>query len=76
MLANVVNTPCSHLKNLKKKYICVIWGGTNDVGRDETSVGVRALNDFMNSLDHTNVIVLSVPHRHYLTPTSYVNNEV
>jgi hypothetical protein len=46
------------------------------VGRNETSVGVRALNDFVNSLDHTNVIVVNVPHRHDLTPNSCVNYEI
>jgi lysophospholipase L1-like esterase len=54
----------------------VIFGGTNDVGRNETSVGVRALNNFIKLLDHTNVIVLNVPHRHDLIPNSCVNDEV
>jgi hypothetical protein len=39
-------------------------------------VGVRAMNDFVKSLDHTNVIVLNVPHRHDLIPNSCVNDEV
>jgi hypothetical protein len=39
-------------------------------------MGVRVLNDFVKSLDHTNVIVLNVPHRHDLTPNSYINDEV
>jgi hypothetical protein len=75
-LANVMNTPSSDLNTLKKNNVCVIWVGTNDVGRNETSVGVRALNDFVNSLHHTKVIVLNVPHRHDLTPNSCVNDEI
>jgi hypothetical protein len=39
-------------------------------------MGVHALNDFVKSLDHTNVVVLNVPHRHDLTPNSCVNEEV
>jgi hypothetical protein len=31
-LADIVNTPCSDLKTLKKNDVCVIFGGTNDVG--------------------------------------------
>jgi hypothetical protein len=31
-LVSTVNTPCSDLKTLKKNDVCVIWGGTNDVG--------------------------------------------
>jgi hypothetical protein len=40
MLVNVVNSPCSDLKTLKKNDVCVIWGGTNDVGQNETSAGI------------------------------------
>jgi hypothetical protein len=43
------------------------------VGRNELSVGIRVLNNLVKLLDHTNVIVLNVPHRHDLTPNSYVN---
>jgi hypothetical protein len=39
-------------------------------------VGVREMNDFVKSLDHTNVIAINVQHRYDLTPNSCVNNEV
>jgi hypothetical protein len=59
-----------------KRDACIIWGGTKDVGRNETNIGIRALNHFVSCHQHTNVIVLNVPHRHDLAPNSCVNQEV
>jgi hypothetical protein len=53
-----------------------VWEGTNDVGRNETIVGIRALKDFVSSHKHTNVVILNVPLRHDLAPNSCVNHEV
>jgi hypothetical protein len=56
--------------------VCIVCGGTNDVGRNETIAGIHALKYFLSSHNHTNVIVLSVPQRHDLTENSRVNQEV
>jgi hypothetical protein len=64
------------LKTLTKRDICLVWGGTNGVGRNEMNMGIFALNDFVSLNEHTNVIVLNVPHRHDLAPNSCVNYEV
>jgi hypothetical protein len=65
--------PCSGLKTLTKRDVCLIWGGANDVWRNETNMDIHALNDFVCSHEHTNVIVLNVPHKHDLVPNSCVN---
>jgi hypothetical protein len=71
----LVKMNCSNLKTLTKRDVCLVWGGTN-VRRNETNMGIRALNDFLNSHEHTNVIVLNVHHRLDLAPNSCVNYEV
>jgi hypothetical protein len=53
-----------------------VWDGTKDVGRNESILGIHVLKHFVNSLKHTNVIVIKVPHRHDLSPNSCVNQEV
>jgi hypothetical protein len=63
-------------KDLTMSDVCIVWGCTNDVGRNETIAGIRVLRHFVGSHSHTNVIVLSVPQRHDLTETSCVNLEV
>jgi hypothetical protein len=75
-LGNLVNTSSSDLKALTKNDVCVVWGGTNDVGCNESIMGIRTLKDFVTSHNHTNVIVLNVPHRHDISPNSCVNQEV
>jgi hypothetical protein len=75
-LVNIAKSSCSDTKTLKKTDVRVIWGGTNDIGKNETSAGVRAMYDLVKSLKHTNVIVINVPHRHDLSPSSCVNSEV
>jgi hypothetical protein len=72
---NLLNTPTSELKALTKSDVCIVWGGTNDVGRNESIMGIRALKYFISSHKHT-YVVLSVTQRHDLIPNSCVNHEV
>jgi hypothetical protein len=74
-LVSIAKSTCSDIKTLKKTDVCVIWGGTNDIGKNETSAGISAMCDLV-SLKNTNVIVINVPNRHDLSPISCVNNEV
>jgi hypothetical protein len=75
-LEKLLRTTCLDLKTLTKRNVCLVWGGINDVGRNETNMGICALNDFVSSHEHTNIIVLNVPHRHDLAPNSCVNYDV
>ena len=75
-LEKLTNSVSSDLKELTKKDACIIWGGTNDVGRNETNIGIRSLHEFISCHQHTNVIVLKVPHRHDLASNSCINEEV
>ena len=53
-----------------------MWGGTRDVGRNETTKGLHQISNFVKKHNQTNVIVMSVPCRHDLDPNSCVNEEV
>jgi hypothetical protein len=75
-LVNIAKSTCCDTKTLKKTDVCVIWGGTNDIGKNETSAGISAMCDLVKSFKNTNVIVINVPNRHDLSPISCVNNEV
>jgi RNase H-fold protein (predicted Holliday junction resolvase) len=58
------------------KDVVVVWGGTWDVGRNETEKGLYQIKNFAINHNHTNVIVMSVPYRYDLESKSCVNNEV
>jgi lysophospholipase L1-like esterase len=58
------------------KDVVVVWGGTRDVGRNETEKGLHQIRNIVKNHSQTNVIVISVPYRYDLEPKSCVNDEV
>jgi len=54
----------------------VLWGGANDVGRNETRYGLKHVQAFVKKSCHTCVILMSVPRRYDLDMIECVNNEV
>jgi hypothetical protein len=70
----IVNTSTKITGKLTKKDIVVVWGGTRDVGRNETGKAIHQIKKFVKK--QTNVIVMNVPCRHDLEPNSCVNDEV
>ena len=64
------------MARLTREDIVVLWGGSNDVARNNSVVGMKHILDLLINSTHTNVILLSVPHRHDLINDSCVNREV
>ena len=75
-LQTIVKAPNESLGKLTKKDVVVVWGGTHDVGKNESEKGLRQIRNFVENMKHTNVIVMSVPYKHDLAPNSCVNHEV
>jgi hypothetical protein len=45
--ANIeLNSTNSEITNLTKHYVCIIWGGTRDVAKNESKRGLRLLTNF------------------------------
>ena len=59
-----------------KKDVVVLWGGSNDIARNNSLVGLKHILEFLINANHTNVILLTAPHRHDLITNSCVNKEV
>jgi hypothetical protein len=62
--------------NLTVSDVRVLWGGTNDVSHNKLQEGLKHLMNFVQSNSHTNIIIMSVPHRYDLTNWSCVNRKV
>jgi hypothetical protein len=43
-IEKLVKLICLDLKTVTKTDVCLVWGGSNDVGRNETNTGIRALH--------------------------------
>jgi hypothetical protein len=54
----------------------VVWGGSNDVGKNETKQGINWIQRFVETNKHTNIILMEVPQSYYLIQDSCVNMEV
>jgi len=54
----------------------VIWGGSNDIGKDNSRVALKHLGNFVTNNQMVNTVVMTAPPRCDLLPSSYVNNKV
>jgi hypothetical protein len=59
-----------------KDDVIVVWGGSNDINKQNSQEALRQLSSFVNKNHKVNVIVVSPPLRHELMPSSCVNSEV
>jgi hypothetical protein len=60
------------LQQLTKNDVVVLWGGSNDIARNNSIRGMKNILDFAINANHTNLI-MSAPHRHHLMRNSCVN---
>jgi hypothetical protein len=74
----LVSSAKRDIVNLNKNDVIVFWGGSGDISKNNTQKGLRQLElvDFVKKIKHTNIVLMSVPHRHDLAYWSCVNKEV
>ena len=65
----------SEIANLTERDVCIIWGGTQDIAKNESNQGLQQLMKFIGKHRNTNVIFMEVPHRYDLKADSCVNEE-
>jgi hypothetical protein len=65
----------SELASLTKKDVCIIWGGTHDIAKMESNLGLQHLIKFISKHKNTKVIFVEVPPRYDLKRDSCVNEE-
>jgi len=75
-LEGIATSPTDTTANPTKKDVVVIWGGTQDIGRNESKKALQQIRNFVQNHNQTNVIVMSAPYRHDLDHDSCVNKEV
>jgi len=75
-LRNVTKLATKEIDSFTKEDLVIIWGGANDVNKNESIKGLKNLHEFVEQRINTNFMIVMVPHRHDLLDTSCVNNEV
>jgi hypothetical protein len=56
--------------------LVIVWGGTKDVSRNESTEGLTEIGNFVKKNKNTNIRVINLPTRQDLEPTSCVNQEI
>jgi len=51
-------------------------GSSYDIARNNSTVGMKNILEFIINANHTNVIIMNAPHRHDLIMNSCVKNKV
>jgi hypothetical protein len=75
-LQSITKLARNEIETYTKRDTVVICGGTHDAGKNESHLGLDYLNKFTNTRTNTNIMIISVPQRHDLSPDSCVNKEI
>jgi hypothetical protein len=70
---NIISAMSSTIQHLNKCDILVIWGGANDIYQNNIRDALKCIASFIEKVNNTNVIILSIPLRHDLPIWSCVN---
>jgi hypothetical protein len=70
-LEDITNIARKETDELTKKDMVVVWGGTNNIAKNESQKDLVHISNFVKQRKHTNVIIVSAP-----KTTSCVNSEV
>jgi len=74
-LDNITGVAHSEVSRLSRKDFLVIWGGTSDIGKNESDIGLRCMRELAIHSKHTNIIAVTPSHRYDLPDFSCVNKE-
>ena len=74
-LFSILNIGINEMTEFTTKDVIVVWGGTRDVSRNETMVGLSHIRKFVEKYNNTNVLVMELPERCDLCSDSCVNFE-
>ena len=75
-MKDVVESVSEDIKKLNHDDFVVIWGGSNDIGVNNSREALNHLCTLVKNNHMVNTVVLMAPPRYDLPPSSCVNNEV
>ena len=75
-MEEIVSSSSESVKSLSNKDVLIVWGGSNDISRNNTKESIDQLCNFIEKETTVNLVIMKVPLRHDLMPSSCVNNGV
>jgi hypothetical protein len=71
----IVNSFAEDLHNLHSHYFLALNAGANDIYKNNKRIALIQITNFVQGNYGTNIIILDVPLRYDLPPSSYVNSQ-
>ena len=75
-IGSLISSMTEATKHLTNDDLLVFWGGSTDVSRNNSQDALKSLTNLVEVHNHTNIILMCIPHRHDLPEWSCVNREV
>jgi hypothetical protein len=60
----IIKTAEEEVSSLKHKDVVILWGGSDDIVRNNTKEALKNLSNFMNSNKNVNTVLINPPPRH------------
>jgi 1-aminocyclopropane-1-carboxylate deaminase/D-cysteine desulfhydrase-like pyridoxal-dependent ACC family enzyme len=60
-MRSIVHTMKEDIKTLKRDDVVIIWGGSNDIGKNNSKEALKHLCDFIKNNQEVNIVVMTVP---------------
>jgi hypothetical protein len=77
-MSEISGTAAEEISKLKSEDVVVVWGGSNDISKNNSNMALRHLCKFVETRRKVNIVVMKAPYRYTydLLAPSCVNNEV
>ena len=72
----ISNSAKKEIEHKMQKDVVIVFGGANNVSKNESSKGLSYVTQFMQNRRNTNVIILNAPNRFDSEESSCVNKEI
>ena len=64
-MEEIVNTVSEDIQTLSNKDVVIVWGGSNDISKNNSKVAINHLCKFVEE-KHVNLVIMKAPQRHDL----------
>jgi hypothetical protein len=75
-MKEILSSASENVKSLSDNDVLIVWGGSNDISRNNAEEAINQISKSDEQMTSVNVVIMQVPLRHDLMPSSCVNNEV
>jgi len=63
-LLHVKTSAKIYIQHLSKQDVVVVWGGSKDMGKNETKKSSNSIQKFVKTNNHTNFTLVDIPRRY------------